>query len=265
MYPFNIRLVFRAALFSTLLGVTATTHAADCNLVHPAELVKVDYIHDGDTFITSDRDKIRVIGLDTPELAIDGNNPEPFAEEARDVFRQLSKSSADKLYIYRDKTQKDRYKRSLAHVFLQNGKSVAQYLLESGLATALIIPPNISFADCYLTAQDSARTSGRGIWRLPQYQVSRLAEIDLTVPSQYRLVSGFVRAIHSERGKQKIVIQDEKNELVAIIHNSEKHLFESLLSRGLIGNKVIVQGWINHNQDGLFITLRHPGFIRILS
>ena len=265
LFPFTIRPVSRATFFITLLAITPTGYTADCDLSHPAKLVEVTYIHDGDTFFTSENEKIRLIGLDTPEFAYNGNKAEPFAEEAQKLFRQLSKSSSDRLYLYIDNKQKDRYERSLAHVFLQNGKNVAQHLLEAGLATTLIIPPNISFADCYLAAQENAQLHNRGIWQLPQYQVSRLTDIDLTIPSQYRLVTGIIHALHSGQDNQKIIIRDDNIELVMIIKNSEKLLFESLLNDKLIGKKILVQGWINQNKDGLYIYIRHPGFIRVLS
>ncbi len=265
MRKFKLSLLRPGILALVCFYSTFASYAADCSLDKASKKVSVSYIHDGDTFFTGGKEKIRVIGLDTPELARNNRAAEQYSKQARDLFLQLVKSSANTLQLRFDVKKKDRYQRSLAHVFLESGENLAVSLLENGFATALIIPPNLSFADCYLKAQRYARANKRGIWRLPEYQLLGLAEIDPAQSPQYRLLSGVVKTVESEHFKQKLVLEDGDRELIVYIKSSEKFLFNHWLNKKLVGKKVVVQGWINRDNDQLYIYIRHPGFISLLS
>jgi micrococcal nuclease len=88
------------------------------------------YVHDGDT-IRIGRERIRIIGLDTPEI---GSGARCAAEQrgavaARaELERMLFRA---KVTIRRDGT--DRYGRTLAYVYA-DGKNVARELISMGLA-----------------------------------------------------------------------------------------------------------------------------------
>jgi micrococcal nuclease len=58
----------------------------------------------------------------------------------------------------------DRYGRTLAYVWLADGKFFNQMLAERGYATPLTIPPNDDYARRFLAASRRAREAKRGLW-----------------------------------------------------------------------------------------------------
>ena len=255
--------------YTRLLFISGLLAASSCfaNTCEPDridEQAVLTYVHDGDTVITDAQRKIRIIGLDTPELANKHSPAEPFATQARDVLRQLLKDS-NTVGLRYDLQQKDRYQRDLAHLFLANGDNVAEQLLKKGLATALIIPPNLLFADCYLAAQKEAQNKRRGIWQLPEFQPVPLATIDTAKLPVYRLVTATVTGIQRSQRNYQIRLQDQQQQLTLFIRGSDRSLFSRMFNHGLVGQKVQVQGWINKRHGRLQLSLRHPGFLQQLA
>lgn len=248
-----------------ILSITQVSQAIDCDPLQHDERVTVKYVYDGDTVLDSNNRKIRLIGLDTPELGGKKQKGEPYADAARDFLRRLVADKNRSLILHFDTQKKDRYQRLLAHAFLPDGKNVAQLLLLDGLATALILPPNTAYADCYLAAQDSARLQRRGIWQLPEYQVSPLSKINVNRLPRYRLITARVAAKREMSNYLELVLRDHQQQLSLLIRNSERANFGMLLKQDLVGSKVRVQGWINKRKNKLQLYLRHPGYIRVLT
>lgn len=119
-------------------------------------------IVDGDTVVGNTHGRIRILGIDTPELE------QPLHDEASAVLaRLLARKRVELLF---DRQRKDRYNRTLAHVLVPAGdkKIIAgEELLRAGLASVYIIQPNVLFADRFKAAQKEAVTSRRGLWSLP--------------------------------------------------------------------------------------------------
>jgi micrococcal nuclease len=129
---------------------------------------------DGDTLIvgdSTDREKqyrIRLIGIDTPELAR-GNTPvEPFAIEATEFVKQKIEAAGNKVRIAFDGEQLDQYRRTRAMVWLQmpDGEVwLNELLIREGLAHARLDfryshGAKLSFA----LAEVEARLNMRNLW-----------------------------------------------------------------------------------------------------
>ena len=124
--------------------------------------VKVAQVFDGDTVQLGDGRKVRLIGINTPELAHDERPEEPLAREATaELARWQSKTV--KLQVGKD--ERDRYGRTLGHLFSPDGDNLTALLLARGLGFPVTFPPNVSYADCYRRQAEVAREQAAGVWR----------------------------------------------------------------------------------------------------
>ncbi|MCL6478529.1 MAG: thermonuclease family protein [Peptococcaceae bacterium] len=128
--------------------------------------VKVNRVIDGDTFEIINRGKkerVRLIGVDTPESVKPGTEVEPFAIEASNYTKKLIEGKLVRLEF--DVQERDKYGRLLAYVYLEDGSLLNARLLEEGLAAIFTVPPNVRMADTFLQIQRKARAGKKGIWQ----------------------------------------------------------------------------------------------------
>ena len=127
--------------------------------------MKVQRVVDGDTFVAmvkGRRERIRVIGVDTPE-SVDPNRPdEPFGEEASNFAKHYLNGATVRLAG--DVEPRDRYGRMLAYVWLRDGTFWNALLAAEGYAQQLTIPPNVTYADLFRRLVNEARRNNRGLW-----------------------------------------------------------------------------------------------------
>jgi len=96
---------------------------------------------DGDTIVIDNKNHIRLVGVNTPELH---PTPEPGAFEAKQFMEDQCLGKKVGLDVD-DAKPKDKYDRTLAVVYIDNGGSWANInaeLLHRGLAVVLYIPPS---------------------------------------------------------------------------------------------------------------------------
>lgn len=124
----------------------------------------VSHVHDGDTLflIPADgpRQKVRLIGIDTPELQ---PAEDCYAIAARDYLRRLVPDGSV-VTVSADVEPLDRYGRSLYYLWTADGEFVNLKLVEGGYGTALRIEPNIAHWNELVAAEDSARSAAAGLW-----------------------------------------------------------------------------------------------------
>ena len=119
---------------------------------------EVARIVDGDTFVCAPDVRVRLIGMDTPEM-----RQAPYGDQARDTLAALIPVGTT-VQLERDIDPTDRYGRLLAYVW-QDGVLVNWWLVRNGWARILTVPPNVRYVDPLLEAQRTARSEGRGLWR----------------------------------------------------------------------------------------------------
>lgn len=128
---------------------------------------RVVRVVDGDTIVArlaSGEERIRLIGIDTPE-SVDPRRPvECFGKEAARRLGDLLPAGTA-IRLERDVEARDRFGRLLAYVHRRDdGLFVNLALAEDGYAQLLTIPPNLAYADRFAAAVASARAAGRGLW-----------------------------------------------------------------------------------------------------
>jgi micrococcal nuclease len=117
----------------------------------------VERIADGDTFTCRDGRRVRLIGIDTPELA-QGES----GRQARAALGRLAPPGTS-VRLERDVASHDRYGRELAHVW-NGARLVNEALVLEGWAMLYTVPPNVKYAERLERAQKKARGARAGLW-----------------------------------------------------------------------------------------------------
>jgi micrococcal nuclease len=124
------------------------------------EVVVVESITDGDTFRTTDDERVRFIGIDTPELQGD----ECFAVAATEHLTELIPPGSE-VRLVLDVDPQDRFERTLAYVErAEDGLDVGLAMARDGFAVQLTVPPNVDRVEEIGDAVAEARDAGRGLW-----------------------------------------------------------------------------------------------------
>lgn len=131
---------------------------------------------DGDTLLLENGERVRLIGIDTPEM-----------HESSKLYRDAERSRQDasaiielgkKAYIFTrnlvegkrvrlefDVEKYDKYKRLLAYVYLEDGTFVNAEIVKQGYANLLSIPPDVKYAEFFQKLYREAREMRRGLWK----------------------------------------------------------------------------------------------------
>ena len=120
---------------------------------------------DGDTIyvrLTDRVEKIRYIGVNTPEIHHPSKGEEPGGREAAEVNRGLV--GGRRLRLELDVQTRDRYGRLLAYVWVGDTMVNAE-LVRLGYAQVMTVPPNVRYQDLFVKLQRQARDAHRGLWR----------------------------------------------------------------------------------------------------
>lgn len=123
----------------------------------------VERVVDGDTIIIQGfSDSVRLIGINTPELADPRSDVRCFAQIAAKRLEDLI--GEREVALEADIQDRDRYHRLLRYVYLPDGTFVNLIMIKEGYGTIMTIPPNIRYAPLFLAAQQEARQRQRGVW-----------------------------------------------------------------------------------------------------
>lgn len=138
-------------------------------MYHNSTIFKVDTFVDGDTFWVlnheGNRVKIRLIGIDAPEnKSVFNKKKHPFGIHSKEYLDSiLTKNEYVKLTF--DVDSLDRYGRTLAYAYLNDGTFLNEKIIREGYATLMTIPPNITYENLFYEAQVYAREHALGIWK----------------------------------------------------------------------------------------------------
>jgi micrococcal nuclease len=120
----------------------------------------VAHVLDGDTLDCRGGPRIRLIGIDAPEM-----DQAPFGAAARAALANLARQGAH-LRAVIGVERLDRHGRTLAYLYDADGTFINVAMARNGYAVDLPIPPNVRHAAAIRTAVAAARESGAGLWRI---------------------------------------------------------------------------------------------------
>jgi len=139
--------------------------------------VYVKRVIDGDTIQLETGERVRLVGIDTPEMHESNKlyrDSRTSGEDTRTI-QALGRRSYEftkklvegqRVSLEFDIEKYDKYKRLLAYVYLKkDGTFLNAKIVEEGYASLMSIPPNVKYADLFLKLYRQARKNQRGLWK----------------------------------------------------------------------------------------------------
>jgi endonuclease YncB( thermonuclease family) len=161
-------LLFTAPAFSAV--ITSSVLQPLCLGQGSLQRAFVSRVVDGDTLILEGskgaKDKrIRLVGVNTPELDHKDGNHQPFAWQAYQFLKSYENTF---IYYQEGPDKRDRYGRYLYYLFDIDRISIGSQLISQGLGYRIAIPPNIKYQSCLIKAETQAKDLSLGVWSKTQ-------------------------------------------------------------------------------------------------
>lgn len=222
------------------------------------ETVVISRVYDGDTVKLRDGRKIRLIGINSPELGSAKRIPEPYARKATNFLRAQLKISKQ-VQIRYGNSKKDRYGRLLAHIFLSNNKNLGSLMIQNGFARSLHVPPNDWQFRCYDLLDKQAQQLKIGLWSNKFFQS---VNVSLLKPSKaydssFKQIHGIVSSV--SKSKKNIWINIGPR-FALRINKSRLLDFKKINFENLPGKKITARGYIVYypKKQQFRMLVRHP-------
>lgn len=177
-------------LFIALFVVMPLTHAGSFSYVEDAQWVEVSKVFDGDTFKTKKGLKVRLLGLNTPEVAHGSDAGQIMGETAKSALQGLIAGKMVRLRF--DLERKDRYGRLLAQAWLRDGRWINGWLMSQGLAHVYTFAPNFHWGKKLLALEHEAIRARRGIWNTSLFSLLPSNRVSKRNIGQFRVVEGVI-------------------------------------------------------------------------
>ncbi|MFZ4503031.1 MAG: thermonuclease family protein [Methylovulum sp.] len=219
----------------------------------------VKTVFDGDTLVLADGQKVRLLGINTPEVQHRNQLEQAGAEDAKQWL--LAHTQHTRVRLEMGEERLDKYNRLLAHVFTEKNEHLNLQLVAEGLATMVIYPTNLLYVNELTAAENKARLANKGLWGRAEYapvQVTQVSPKDYATRQWLRL-QGEVTAI---RFTKKYVYLELSPEFDLRIEQQWLSLFPDLASYQ--HKKLEARGWINHRKGHQSMLIRHPSALNLV-
>ncbi len=134
---------------------------------------KFEYVQrvvDGDTLLLGTGERVRLLGVNTPETVHPKKPVEAFGKEASAFTRRVVEGKLVRLEFdplsSRRNDGKDRYSRTLAYVFLQDGTHLNAEIIRQGYGFAVSSSPPLKYQNEFRRLEREAREQRRGLWAI---------------------------------------------------------------------------------------------------
>jgi endonuclease YncB( thermonuclease family) len=221
---------------------------------------------DGDTVRLDDGREVRLVGLQAPKLPLGrpGFVEWPLAETARQALAEMTRGRTVRLAY--GGARMDRYRRALAHLFVDADTWVQGEMLSRGLARVYTFPDNRTLAAEMVAREEEARRQGRGIWGHPFYRL-RTAETVKRDDGTFQIVEA--RVFRAARVRDRVFLNFAKDWREDFTVTIEANRLASFAAAGLDplaleGASIRVRGWIK-TWNGPMIEATHPEQIEVLA
>lgn len=222
-------------------------------------------IVDGDTVVLDDGREVRLVGIQAPKLPLGrkGFKKWPLADTAAKALEELVLGRVVELRFGGRRI--DRYRRLLAHLFVDGETWVQGALLATGMARVYTFPDNRKLAAEMYEREKAARRKRRGIWSNGFYKLRGVDGISRDVGS-FQVIEGIV--LKTARVRSRIYLNfgpDWRTDFTIVIPTKNVGVFQSVGMEPLEmeGRRVRARGWIR-KWNGPMIDATHPEQIEII-
>ena len=235
------------------------------NIISTEDTLICTTIIDGDTFKLETGEKVRLIGIDAPELS------QPGGKESREYLAHLvlhRNITLEKGYQNRDK-----YNRLLRFVYIDN-LCINEEMIRQGYAEARYLPSNDPLREHYIQLEIEAEITKAGLWRKNIFQPRSQLAWNTDVPvitwseasnylNQYVIVEGTIVNTYNS-GNVCFLNFDTDYQFTAVIFASDFVGFPFIPEVFYLGKKVYIIGIIKEYNGSPEIIVKTPDQIKIL-
>jgi len=247
-----LRNLFKLFCLCLLCFTAVHAQAGTLSVIGQSRWVQVGVVFDGDTFRTRRGEKIRLLGINTPEVAHGNQAGQAYGLQAKRRLTALLSNQTVRLRMDREK--RDKYGRTLAQVYLRDGRWVNDIMVREGLAHVYTFAPNFYWADHLLKSEAMARNDMRGLWKSKRWRVLDVADISNRHIGQFHLVRGYVKSIQAWKFKL--------GKLSISVPRKYRQWFTAS-DLPVSGRKVMIAGVVRISSTGnLYMSLHSPYEIR---
>ena len=211
---------------------------------------RVIRVVDGDTIVLENNKRVRLLGINAPETRNRYHPGEPGGADAKKWLQ--GKLQGRSVYLEHDRQTHDHYKRILAHLYLPSGEHINLSLVEKGLATVNLIPPNLLHANTLIRAQQRAEARKLGIWSMQYYQPRALVRLT-EKPFGWQRYRVKAKTLKRNRRFSRLIISDNFDLSFA---NRDLALFPPLET--YLNKPLEVRGWVSRRKNHFSIRIQHP-------
>ncbi len=220
-----------------------------------ADYYLVKKVYDGDTVLLANGWKVRLLGINTPEVAGRYKAAETGGEAAKAwLIRALEGKTVRLEY---DAEKQDAYRRVLAHLFSSDRKHINVELVKLGYAAVAIHPPNLKYAGTLLAAQAQAERERLGIWREADYAAVPAEQLTDGNYKGWKRITG---RVHDVKLGKKYGYLELSDQVSVRIDSANLSLFPAL--EGYLGRRIEARGWVRKSRQRFVLGVRHPGEIK---
>lgn len=250
-------MIWRVLLLLLFGGFSVGSVAAGTlSLISQDRWVTVKHVIDGDTFVTREGEKIRLLGINTPEIQHESSPEQPYGNEAKQALEHLLQRNQVRLHF--DKDKKDDYGRTLAHIYLKDGRWVNGEMVSLGLAHVYTFAPNFEKANDLLLLEQKAREGGVGFWSHARWKVLSETQLKQKMLGTFRLVAGKVTALDKKKWHVSI------GNLTVTIPKASRKLFSGW-KFPRVGEEILVRGKLRiSKKNKWFLSIYTPSDIEVL-
>lgn len=216
---------------------------------------EVRRVYDGDTVQLVDGRKIRLSGINTPEVEHSNAIAQAGGEAAKKWLSQVL--TGKKVRLEFDQEKQDKYKRYLAHLFTEQGMHLNRELVRLGFASVNTFPPNLKYVPELLVAEQQAEINQLGIWAYPDYLPKSATQLTKSNKQGWQRIYGRVTGIKKARKNVYLTLPDDFEVGIKKAHLA---YFDDLDS--LKGKNIEVRGWVNRHKKGFLMWLKHSSAIK---
>ena len=160
---------WRTAFFLLAVLAVVLFRLAQSTFAPPApsaqNIQRVERVVDGDTLLLANGQRVRLIGVNTPETVKEDWPVEPFGPEAKAFTADFIRVAGGQVRLEFDGDSTDQFGRLLAYVYAADGRMLNAELLRAGLARATL---GYRFAQTmkarFRREEAEAKAAARGIW-----------------------------------------------------------------------------------------------------
>ncbi|MDB4837054.1 thermonuclease family protein [Marinomonas sp.] len=219
------------------------------------ERSQVKKVVDGDTVHLIDGRKVRLIGINTPELDHQHGRHDEYAVAAKNALQSLV---GDSVYVQKAKDGRDRYGRYLYYLFDKKRISITSQLLALGLGYRIAFPPNLSYQPCFQHSEEKARDNKKGVWK---------ASLAWLPKGGFTVAPFIIEKVTRNKGGWWL---ETEQDVVINIPRSLLDYWPAQKVYYLEGKKVEARGWQHYrkNRNSAYkswhLSVKHPNDLQLL-